>query len=254
MILTVDVGNSATEFGFFENNVLTSKFRVVTEKQKTKDEYLVTINSLLSVHGIDKNRVKGAVISSVVPELNVGMTNAVKVLFGVEAVILKPGTKTGIKVITDNPAEVGSDLVAGVVGALQYKKETFVVVDLGTATTFTIVDNYNTIKGVSIMAGIRLSVEALVGHTSQLKTFELKTPTSVIGTNTTESLQSGAVFGHAGMVDGIVKRIEKELNKKVDIIITGGLSDLITPHLSGDVIANKNLLLEGLRDIYEKNK
>lgn len=254
MILTIDVGNSATEFGFFDGSVLTSKFRVVTEKQKTKDEYLVTINSLLNVHEIDKTKVTGAVISSVVPELNVGITNAVRILFGVEAIILKPGTKTGVKVITDNPQEVGSDLIAGVVGALQYGKETYVVVDLGTATTFTIVDNYNTIKGVSIMAGIRLSVEALVGHASQLKTFELKTPASVIGTNTTESLQSGAVFGHAGMIEGIIRRIEEELNKKVTIILTGGLSDLITPHLSGNVIANKNLLLEGLKEIYERNK
>ncbi len=252
MIIVIDAGNSSIEFGVFKGQNLTKKFRMVTDKKKSKDEYLLTIRQLLNMNKIDPKDVRGVIIGSVVPELNVGLTLLSKKLFGIKPIVVKPGIKTGVRIL-GGTSQVGADLIMSVSGALKYGFEDYIVIDLGTATTFTLVSDYNLLNGVSIATGIRVSLEALVGEASQLGDIELVSPKKVIGTNTVESLQSGAIIGHACMVEGMIERIENEVGKKLKVIICGGLSELITKHITREIIVESNLILEGLFVTYEKH-
>ena len=164
-----------------------------------------------------------------------------------------PGGKTGLNIKIDNPAQLGADLVAGAVGALDAYTTPCVVIDMGTASTISVLDKNGTFLGGIIAAGVRLTLKALAENTAQLSSINIEAPQSVIGANTAECMQSGLVYGTASMIDGLLERIEEEMEETPTVVATGGLSKEIITHCKSNIIYNENLLLDGLRVIYEKN-
>lgn len=196
----------------------------------------------------------GAIISSVVPELTAEIISAVEKITSIKAMLLGPGLKTGMNILTDNPAQVGADLIAGAVAAASHYRLPCLVVDLGTATKISVIDENGSFCGCTISAGVAISLDALKNSTSQLPNISLSPPPRVIGKNTIDSMQSGTVFGTAAMIDGLCEKIENELGEKSrTIVATGGLGRDITNSCKHSIIYNGELVLEGLRLIYSKN-
>jgi len=253
MILAIDVGNSNIVLGGIDKEKIHFLSRLSTDSQKTEDEYAVIILSILQMNGVDGGDFDGAIISLVVPPLISTLHNAVEAVIGKAPLIVEPGTKTGLNILIDNPAQLGADLVAGAVAAISKYPRPLVIIDMGTATTFSVVDKNSNMLGGFIFPGVRVSHDALISRTSQLPRIPLEAPPKVIGKNTINSMQSGLVFGTAAMVDGMLDRIEVELGCKTTVIATGGLAHTIVPHCRREIICDDNLLLEGLLIIYEKN-
>ncbi len=241
MRLLVDIGNSNIVIATSDKTI-SDVFRINTSKNYTEYEYSVFLNPILE----DKD-IEGAIISSVVPEITRPVVDYLRSNFKIEPIIIGPGVKTGINVRTDNPKEVGSDLIA--TAAAVSDCDSALIVDLGTATTFTYVDK-NVIRGVVISTGLQTSMKALVESTSLLHEISLEPIEASIGTNTTESLRIGLVNGHAYMVEAFIKRISKENTK---VVLTGGFAELINRILNNEYEVRKNLLLEGLDYIYTRN-
>ncbi len=244
MIVLVDIGNSNIVLSMYDGKI-NETYRYKTDPSKSIDEYYTILKDIL------KNA-KGIIISSVVPELNVIFKNLSIKYLNVEPIFIGPGIKTGVKIIVDNPKEVGADLVSSAAAVINEYGENAIVVDMGTATTFTLIEK-KVIKGVSITAGLVTSRDALVGETSQLSQFEFKTPSKVIETNTIDCLNSGLLYGHAFMVKGIVEEIKKQNNNDYQVIITGGASRFIRDLFDKSYIFDDLLILKGLVSIYKKN-
>lgn len=253
MILTVDVGNTNIVLGGFENEKLLFVSRLQTNKYKMADEYTIQFKALLDLYKVSPNQFEGAIISSVVPPLLPTLKQAIKQLFDCKVITVSPGTKTGLNIVTDNPAILGADLVCGAVGAMYRYKMPCIIIDLGTATKFSVMDKNACFLGVSIMPGINISLDALSKRTAQLPHIEFSNAHDVIGTNTLDSMLSGVVFGTASMIDGMIERIEDELGQKSTVVITGGLAENIIPHCKKNIQKDENLLLYGLLEIYKKN-
>lgn len=253
MLLTIDIGNTNITLGAYEGNILSFTARLATDQKKTDDQYAVEIKSLLSLYELSPEDIEDAIISSVVPSVGKSVSNAVSKLCHIVPLMLGPGVKTGLNIKIDNPAQLGADLVAGAVGALDSYTMPCVVIDMGTATTLSVLDKNGTFLGGAIAAGVRLTLKALAENTAQLTSIHIEAPESVIGANTVECMQSGLVYGTAAMLDGLIMKISAELGETPTVVATGGLSKEIIPHCSTSIIYNENLLLEGLRVIYEKN-
>lgn len=252
MLLTIDIGNTNINLGIFNGDELTMSARLATERQKTDDQFAVDFVNIFSVYGIKTADIEGTVISSVVPEITVHIKNAVKRLTGKRVIVLSPGVKTGLNIMIDNPAQLGADLAAGAVGATEYPLPAFVV-DLGTATKIFAVDENKGFRGCMIAPGVAISVKALTDTSSLLPAISLEPPKKACGTNTIESMQSGIVLGTAAMIDGLLDRFAEELGEPKTIIATGGLSSFITPVCKRKMIYDSDLILKGLKAIYEKN-
>lgn len=253
MILAIDVGNSNIVLGGIDKNKIHFLSRISTDKQKTENEYAVIMRSIFQMHGVEANDFEGAIIALVVPPLISTLQNAVKSVIGKTPLIIGPGLKTGLNILIDNPAQLGADLVASAVAAINKYPKPLVIIDMGTATTFSVIDKNSSMLGGFIFPGVRVSHDALISRTSQLPHILLEAPSKVICTNTIDCMQSGLVFGNAAMIDGMLDRIEDELGHKTTVIATGGLSRIVVPHCRREIICDDNLLLEGLRIIYEKN-
>ncbi len=253
MILTVDIGNTNIVFGGFENDKLVFVSQISTDAAKTDSEYAVKINALLELNGIKKAEIKGAAISSVVPPLTYNMQKAIQTVYGVKALVVGPGIKTGINLLVDNPATVGADLVCACVAAYNLYTPPVLVVDMGTATKMMVVDEKAAFRGVSIIPGADISLKALAGRAALLPQINLEAPDRVIATNTEECMRSGVVFGNASLVDGMIDRIEDELGFQTMIVATGGLSKAVIPHCKHKITIDQDLLLKGLHIIYKKN-
>lgn len=253
MLLTIDIGNTNITLGAYEGNILSFTARLATDTKKTDDQYAVEIKSLLSLYELSPMDIEDAIISSVVPSVGKSISNAVSKLCHIVPLMLGPGVKTGLNIKIDNPAQLGADLVAGAVGALDSYTMPCVIIDMGTATTVSVLDKNGTFLGGAIAAGVRLTLKALAENTAQLTSIHIEAPESVIGTNTVECMQSGLVYGTAAMLDGLIMKISSELGETPTVVATGGLSKEIIPHCTASIIYNENLLLEGLRAIYEKN-
>lgn len=254
MILAIDIGNTHITAGCIEDTEILHVFRLESDPGRTEYEYAVTLRQILDFYGIDRHSFEGAVISSVVPTLTGIMKAAVKLLTGVSAIVVGAGIKTGLNIKIDNPAQLGSDLVVGAVAALYSYEPPLIVVDLGTATTFTVIDGSLRMRGGAIVPGVSLSLSALASGTSQLPNVPIEAPKSCIGTNTIDCMKSGAVFGAAAVIDGLTARMEAELGQAANIIATGGLARVIIPHCRREIIYDEDLLLRGLAIIYKKNK
>lgn len=254
MILAIDIGNTNIVLGGFDESKIHFQTRISTGMNKTEAEYAVLFKNILELYGITSSDVDGAIISSVVPPLTNVLKNILTLLTGKKPLIVGPGVKTGLNIMIDNPSQLGSDIVVTAVAALSKYPKPFIVLDLGTATTLSVVDASGNFQGVIICPGIMVSFEALTSRTSQLPRISFDEPSSVIGKNSIDSMQSGLVYGNAAMLDGLIDRIEEILGRSATVISTGGLAENIIPHCKKDIICDNNLMLEGLRTIYEKNK
>ncbi len=253
MLLTVDIGNTNITLGAYDGGVLAFTARLATETAKTADQYAVELKSLLSLNDIESFEIEDCIISSVVPLVGKSVSSAVSKLCHIVPLMLGPGVKTGLNIKIDNPAQLGADLVAGAVGALDSYTMPCVIIDMGTASTVSVLDRNGTFLGGAIAAGVRLTLKALTENTAQLTSIPIEAPSSVIGRNTIECMQSGLVYGTAAMIDGLLEKIEEELGETPTVVATGGLSREIITHCKKDIIYSENLLLDGLRAIYEKN-
>ncbi len=255
MILTIDVGNTNTVIGAFKNDALFLKERTSTNKTATDLEYAVMIKTALNMNDADHKEIEGAIISSVVPQVTGTICRAIEKYCEVTPLVVGPGIKTGLSIKIDNPAQLGSDLVVDAVAGINEYPLPQIIIDMGTATTFSVIDENANYLGGAITTGMAVSTDALISRTSQLPRFSYETPKKVVGTNTVDCLKSGIMLGNAAAIDGMITRIESELKKQCTVIATGGLAGIVTPLcMRRDIIYDDELLLKGLLIIYNKNK
>lgn len=253
MLLAIDIGNTNVTLGGYNDNILSFTARLSTDHDKTADQYAIEIKDVLALYGQDYKDIEDCIIASVVPAVGNAVGRAVSKLCGIIPLTLGPGVKTGLNIKIDNPAQLGADLVAGAVAALAEYTLPCIVIDMGTASTISVLDRNGAMVGGAIAAGVHLTLKALWENTAQLPDIHIEAPGRVIGKNTIESMQSGLVYGTASMLDGMIERIERELGETATVVATGGLSKEIITHCKRSIIYNENLLLDGLREIYNKN-
>ncbi len=254
MLLAIDIGNTNITLGAFEGDELRFTSRLATDTSRTEDQYAIEMKITLELYGIKPSQIDGAVIGSVVPHITRYIANGVKRLFGFEPLILGPGVKTGLNIMIDNPAQLGADLVAVSVAAKAKYPLPNAVCDLGTASTISVLDGKGNMLGGIIFPGLRTSLNALVANTAQLPQISFDTPSRVVGKNTIECMQSGLIFGAAAQLDGMLMRVERELGEKVTAIATGGFSRSIVQNCEREFLFAENLVLEGLKIIWDKNQ
>lgn len=254
MVLAIDIGNTNIVVGCIDKEKIYFIERLSTVRTKTELEYAIDLKTVLDIYHIKRTDIEGCIISSVVPQITNVAKLAVEKILKKEALILGPGIKTGLNIMLDNPGEMGADRVADAVAALTYYPVPLVIVDMGTATTVSVVDEKKRYLGGMILPGVRVSLDALTARASQLSGISIEEPRKLIGKNTVDCMKSGILYGNAAAVDGIIDRIEEELGQKVTAIATGGMSGKIIPHCKREIIQDEDLLLKGLLVIYEKNK
>lgn len=252
MVLAIDVGNTNIVLGVIDGDNLVVSGRLSTNIYETDEEYAMKLHSFLSIHNaLD---IEGAIISSVVPALIGTLKKAIILVTGVKALVVGPGIKTGLSIKIDDPAQLGADLVVGAVAAKAKYPHPTIIFDLGTATTGTVLNKEGACIGGIIAAGVKSSINALSSGTAQLPQINISAPSKVIGTNTIDSMKSGAIIGTAVMLDGFIERFEEELGEKATVIVTGGLGKSIARNCKHEMIIDENLLIDGLKIIYDKNK
>ena len=255
MLLAIDIGNSNVVIGCLnENNETIKLFRMVTDLKKTEDEYAAGIKSILDYSGLPCDGFEGAIICSVVPPLTEIFHMAVEKVIGCNALVVGAGIKTGLNIMIENPTTLGSDIVAASVAAMVEFPLPVIVIDMGTATTITVVDTGNRFLGGAIVPGVALSMNALSSGTSLLQKVPIEAPKKALSSTTIECMQSGAVYGNAALLDGMIDRLEQELGKKTTVVATGGIAAKIIPHCNHEIVYDEYLLLRGLGIIYKKNK
>lgn len=255
MLLVLDVGNTNIVAGIFEGKNLISSYRIGTSINTTSDEYSAIISQLLNMDNIKFSSIEDVIISSVVPEVMHSLENFVIKHIGKTPLVIGPGIKTGINIKYENPSQVGADRIVNAVAGYEKYGGPLIIIDFGTATTFCFVSVNGEYQGGLIAPGIKISSEALFQRASKLHKVELIKPKNVIGKNTTTAMQAGIYYGYTGMVESIVERMKEEMDTpNAKVIATGGLSSLIIAGTRNVKIIDKNLTLDGLRLIYEKNK
>ena len=253
MLLCIDIGNTNMKFGLFEGDRLRAHWRVATDRAKLSDEYAMLLLNLFASERLQTDDVTGCVISSVVPPLTPAFAEVARRYLKQEPIIVGPGVKTGLSVHTDNPAEVGADLIVSAVAARQMYGAPVIVIGFGTATTFAAVSAQGDFVGVAIAPGVGTGAEALFRFAAQLPQVELVKPPHAIGKNTIHSMRSGLIFGFAGLVEGLVQRMRAELGGQARVIATGGLAELIAAETDVIEVVEPDLTLIGLRLIYQMN-
>lgn len=251
MLLAVDVGNTNIVLGVIDGEKLVCSGRLSTNVYETEIEYSMKLKTFLDINNVFD--IDGAIISSVVPALVRTLQNSVKVVSGVDALIVGPGVKTGLNIKIDNPAELGADIVVGDVAVVNKYPLPAIVFDFGTATTASVLDKNGAHIGGAILCGVRTALNALSNDTAQLPQIDISAPSKLIGTNTIDCMKCGSVVGTAAMLEGLVARFEKELGEKATVVVTGGIGEAIAKVTDIDVIVDDDLLIDGLRIIYDKN-
>lgn len=254
MVLAIDIGNTNIVIGCFCNKEILFNERVSTNHNATDLEYAIQIKNILEIHNIDINTIEGTIMSSVVPSVTTSMKNAVEKLTAKTPITVGPGLKTGLRILTDNPAQLGSDLVVDAVAGINFYPVPQIIIDMGTATTVSVIDKNSNYLGTLIIPGMNTSLDALSSGAAQLPKINLDIPKRVIGTNTAECMSNGILFYTASGLDGCVERIEEELGEKCTVIATGGLASSVVPLCKREIIYDNDLLLKGLMIIYNRNK
>ena len=252
-ILCIDIGNTNTVLGCFEKNRIVGTIRLQTNAGETAAEIAVRLKGLLDFYGFEASEFSGAILSSVVPEVTEPFREAVNRLFSVRCMLVGPGIKTGLNVRIDDPGTLASDLLVGAVAAMNLYTLPVIIIDMGTAVTLTAVDAQKAYRGGVIFPGTRLSYKALSDSASLLPSISISAPKKCIGTNTVDAMRSGAVYGTAAMIDGMIGRMEAELGSPCTAVATGGYASRILPYCSREIVLDEELLLKGLYLIYMKN-
>jgi type III pantothenate kinase len=254
MLLAVDIGNTNINIGVFEGDALKATWNISTDIHREKDEYATLLLNLLNLGGINVSDISGIALCSVVPPLTVSFEKLFGQYFSLEPLVVESGVKTGVRIRTDNPREVGADRIVNTAAAHHLYRGPVVVTDFGTATTFDIVSKEGDYLGGVIAPGIVTGAEALFTRAAKLPRVELASPQKVIGTNTIAAMQSGIVYGYVGLVEGIVGRLRKELGEETKVVATGGFAELIARETGAINCVNSELTLVGLRLIYQMNR
>jgi type III pantothenate kinase len=253
MLLVIDVGNTNTVLGVFEEKTLRAQWRLSTNRRQTADEYGILIRNLFALDGIQAGQIAGVMVASVVPPFNSLLEEMAEKYFHLKAVFVGPGTRTGMAIHYDNPQEVGADRIADAVAAFDKYGGPCIVVDFGTAITFDAISEKGEYLGGVIAPGIGIAAEALFQQAARLPRVEIREPSRVIGTNTVGSMQSGLYYGSVGLVDGILERLIAILGPKTKVVATGGQAPLVAAASKYHPPVDSALTLEGLRLIYERN-
>lgn len=253
MLLAIDIGNTQTAVGLLSGREVVAHWRLTTIADRTEDELRVYLTGLFGLEGYQLGDISGVALSSVVPALTSAFRTVVGSMTDGPIVVVGPGVKTGMPILIDNPREVGADRIANAVAARDRHGTPIVVVDFGTSTNFDVVSAAGEYLGGVIAPGLHIATDALISGTAALRRVEYRPPRSPIGKGTVEAIQSGALYGHAGLVDGIMERVAAEIGGGVTRIATGGLAPTIVPHCSSVETIDEFLTLEGLRTIYELN-
>lgn len=255
MILAINIENTNTAVGCIEDSRFVFVENLSTSVTRTELEYAISLKQIFELYQLDTSVIEGIIISSVVPPVTNVVKDAVKRIFHKEALVIGPGVKTGLNIMMDNPAQVGSDLVANAVAGIAKYEAPMIIVNMGTATTISIINEKKQYIGGMILPGIKVSAASLSDETAQLPKVSLEKPKKVIGTNTIDCMKSGLIYGTAAMIEGSIARMEKEFGKKIaTIAATGENIKYILPHCERKMILDETLLLEGLRLIYERNQ
>ncbi len=253
MILAVDIGNTNIVIGCIEQEKISFVERLSTNISKTELEYVVEFKILLDLYQIEMEKITGCIIASVVPPLNNVVKAAMEKLLHISPLLVGPGVKTGLNILMDNPGQVGADLIVDAVAALKHYGAPVIVIDMGTATTISVVDEKKNYIGGMIIPGVRVSLESLVNRTSQLPRISVEAPKRIIGKNTIDCMKSGIVIAQAACMDGMIERIWEELGTETAVVATGGLAGCIVPHCKKKIVYDNELTLKGLSIIYRKN-
>lgn len=256
MLLAVDVGNSITSVGLFDKDQhLCFLSRLNTDSRKTSDQICVDLINLFTLYHHDFSEVSGSILCSVVPPLNFMMEKALTLLLGKPPMVVGPGVKTGLNIRLAAQTQVGANIVADAVSALEKFRAPIITIDMGTATTIGVISRDRTYEGGLLLPGVNVSLEALSRHTAQLPAISLDYPKALIGKSTEECMRSGIVYGTAGMLDGIIDRIREEFpGQEVSVVATGGNAPVIVKYCRNQMIYDKYLLMNGLWTIYQKNR
>lgn len=253
VLLVIDVGNTNTVMGLYDKERLAHHFRISTRREMTSDEISVFVLNLVERRGIDPKTLVGSILASVVPPVNRHWVDALTRSIGKPPLVLGPGVKTGMPILIDNPAEVGADRIADAVAGWHRYKQACIVVDFGTGTNIDVVNSRGEYLGGAIAPGLEISMDALFSRAARLARVELKKPPKAIGKNTIHALQSGLLFGYAGLVDALVERMKEELQTPTKVIATGGLAFLFEGTSRTIEVIDEQLTLDGLRILWDVN-
>ncbi len=254
MLLAIDVGNTNIVLGALEGQEILFEARLATDYYKTSDQYGVEIGNILDLHQCPREKVTQCIISSVVPPVFNAVKNGITKLIHTEPLVVGPGIKTGMNIQMDAPNTVGSDLIVAAVGACADYAPPLILVDMGTATTVTVVGEGNTFLGGCIIPGVRVAADALSSKAAQLPGIQLDRPTHVIGKNTVDCMRSGIMYSAAGGIESVIGRMEEELGYSATVILTGGIAPAILPLCNRKMILRQDLILKGLAIIHQKNQ
>ena len=253
MILTIEIGNSTITLGGVEGNDIRFECRINTDRVKTSDTYCIDLKTLLEIYGVELEKIEGVIIASVVPQVLNSVRTAIRKLLGKEPLVVGPGLKTGLDIRLENPGQMGAGLVAADVAALSEHKPPLIVIDMGTATTMTVLDPNGAHLGGCVCPGVKISLEALTGQTSLLPGIQLDSPKQALGRNTADAMRSGIMFGTAAMLDGMIDRFQAETGWDFTIVATGGLARHIVPLCRHGILYDRHLIIKGLAKLYRDN-
>ncbi|MCI5690198.1 MAG: type III pantothenate kinase [Clostridiales bacterium] len=253
MILTIDIGNTTMTMGLYTpEGELQFRGSIKTDKNKTRDQIAIDLLDMFHLYRADIRGISGAVVSSVVPPMTSAMADAIEQLSGIRPMIVGPGVKTGMNILAEVHNQLGADIVASSVAALQKYPQPIIVIDMGTATTLSYLGE-STYKGCVIIPGVRIAVEALSGRAAELPHISLEEPPSIFGRSTIDAMRSGVLFGNAGMIDSMIERMEEAAKPVATVVMTGGNASLIQKYCKREILIDENLLLDGLYYLYQKN-
>lgn len=254
MILAIDIGNTNIVIGCVDGEKILFEGRINSDRLKTSDQYCIDLKILLEIYGVELERIEGVIISSVVPQILNSMQTAVRKLTGKTALVVGPGLKTGLNILLDNPSQMGADLVVADVAALREYRPPLIIIDMGTATAISVLDQNGAHLGGAVIPGVKISLDALTSRTSLLPGIQLDQPRKTIGRNTSDAMRSGIMLGSACMLDGMIDRIQEELGYECTVISTGGMAKYIVPLCKHQIIYDKDLIIKGLGALYRDNR